>query len=209
MKILANFAQFFQPSIAVGKFSEFKLQLKSMPEGTEKFDYHLGKTFFTNMESADVREADLDVKLTVVHRGGIYNLDFVITGNVTLLCDRCLDDLVLPIDATYHIAVKYGDDYNDESDELLEIPESDNYLNVAYMIYDTVTLAIPIKHVHPLGKCNRAMSAILKKHRARPIDDDEQALEDELIDEMDDMGGTSDIPTDPRWDELKKLNDNN
>lgn len=180
-----------------------------MPEGTEKFDYHLGKTFFTNMESADVREADLDVKLTVVHRGGIYNLDFVITGNVTLLCDRCLDDLVLPIDATYHIAVKYGDDYNDESDELLEIPESDNYLNVAYMIYDTVTLAIPIKHVHPLGKCNRAMSAILKKHRARPIDDDEQALEDELIDEMDDMGSTSDIPTDPRWDELKKLNDNN
>lgn len=180
-----------------------------MPEGTETFGYHLDKTFFTNMESADVREADLDVKLTVVYRGGIYNLDFAITGNVTLLCDRCLDDLIFPIETAYHIAVKYGDDYNDESDDLLEIPESDNYLNVAYMIYDTVTLAIPIKHVHPLGKCNRAMSAILKKHRARPIDDDDQALEDELIDEIDDMGGASDISTDPRWDELKKLNDNN
>ena len=209
MKILANFAQFFQPLFAVGKFSEFKLQLKSMPEGVETFDYHLDKTFFTNMENADVREADLDVKLTVVHRGGIYNLDFAITGSVTLLCDRCLDDLVLPIDAPYHIAVKYGDCYNDESDELLEIPESDNYLNVAYMIYDTVALAIPIKHVHPLGKCNRAMSAILKKHRARPVDDDEQTLDDEFFDEIDDMGSASDTPTDSRWDELKKLNDNN
>lgn len=190
----------------MGKFSEFKLPLKSMPEGTETFEYHLDKTFFKNMESADVREADLDVKLTVVNRGGVYNLDFAINGDVTLLCDRCLDDLVFPIEAAYHITVKYGEDYNDESDELLEIPESDNFLNVAYMIYETVTLAIPLKHVHPLGKCNRAMSAILKKHRARPIDDDDQALEDELIDEMDDMGSAA---TDPRWDELKKLNDNN
>lgn len=209
MKILANFAEFFQPSIAVGKFSEFKLQLKSMPEGVERFDYHLDKTFFMNMENADVREADLDVKLTVVNRGGIYNLDFAITGSVTLLCDRCLDDLVLPIDAPYHIAVKYGDCYNDESDELLEIPESDNFLNVAYMVYDTVALAIPIKHVHPLGKCNRAMSAILKKHRAHSIDDDEEALDDEFFDEVDDMGSASESPTDSRWDELKKLNDNN
>lgn len=209
MKILANFAEFFQPSIAVGKFSEFKLQLKSMPEGVERFDYHLDKTFFMNMENADVREADLDVKLTVVNRGGIYNLDFAITGSVTLLCDRCLDDLVLPIDAPYHIAVKYGDCYNDESDELLEIPESDNFLNVAYMVYDTVALVIPIKHVHPLGKCNRAMSAILKKHRAHSIDDDEEALDDEFFDEVDDMGSASESPTDSRWDELKKLNDNN
>lgn len=209
MKILANFAEFFQPSIAVGKFSEFKLQLKSMPEGVERFDYHLDKTFFMNMENADVREADLDVKLTVVNRGGIYNLDFAITGSVTLLCDRCLDDLVLPIDAPYHIAVKYGDCYNDESDELLEIPESDNFLNVAYMVYDTVALAIPIKHVHPLGKCNRAMSAILKKHRAHSIDDDDEALDDEFFDEVDDMGSASEAPTDSRWDELKKLNDNN
>lgn len=198
---------FFNHNYAVGKFSEFKLPLKSMPEGTETFEYRLDKTFFKNMESADIREADLTVTLTVVNRGGIYDLNFAIEGTVTLLCDRCLDDLIFPIEAGYHIAVKYGDDYNDESDELLEIPESDNFLNVAYMIYDTVTLAIPIKHVHPLGKCNRAMSAILKKHRARPIDDDEdQALEDELIDEMDDMGAQ---PTDPRWDELKKLNDNN
>lgn len=177
-----------------------------MPEGTETFEYRLDKTFFKNMESADVREADLTVQLTVVNRGGVYNLDFAINGDVTLLCDRCLDDLVLPIETAYHITVKYGDDYNDESDDLLEIPESDNFLNVAYMIYETVTLAIPLKHVHPLGKCNRAMSAILKKHRARPIDNDDQDLDDELIDEIDDLDSAA---TDPRWDELKKLNDNN
>ena len=119
-----------------------------------------------------------------------------------MLCDRCLDDLVLPIDTTYHIMVKYGEDFNDDSDELLEIPDSDNYLNVAYMMYDTVALAIPIKHVHPLGKCNRAMSEILKKHRARAD------LENDLIDEMDQIGddvGREAQPSDPRWEALRGL----
>ena len=105
---------------------------------------------------------------------------------------------------------QYGDNYNDSTDELLEIPESDNYLNVAYMLYDTVMLAIPIKHVHPMGKCNRAMSALLKKHRSAVADDDDAAIEDQLIDEMDSMDSAStETVTDPRWDELKNLTDNN
>lgn len=146
----------------MGKFSAFKLPLKSLGTGTHNFEYHLDKQFFTNMENSDIHGADLDVKLTVVYNGEFYTLDFSIAGEVTLICDRCLDDLHFPIEATYHIVVKYGEDYNDDNDEVLEIPAGDAFLNVAYMIYDTVVLAIPIKHVHPLGKCNRQMSAMLK-----------------------------------------------
>lgn len=196
----------------MGKFSEYKIRLKSMPQGTQEFEYHLGKQFFVNMESADIHDADLTVHLTVVHKADIYDMTFVITGTVTLLCDRCLDDLIYPIDARYHVTVKYGEAYNDESDDLLVIPESDSDLNVAYMLYDTVSLSIPIKHVHPHGKCNRAMSQLLKKHRATTPADEDAELEEELIDEMDNMvmedEGDSQ-PTDPRWNELKKQTDNN
>lgn len=176
-----------------------------MPDGTHEYKYELGKTFFKNMENDDIRDADVHVELTVKHRGELYELHFTMEGMLTLLCDRCLDDLEFPVDTTYDINVKYGEDYNDDSDDLLIIPESDNYLNVAYMIYDTVALTIPIKHVHPLGKCNRAMSAMLKKHRAQNPDDEDAALEDQLIDEMDSMDSSSDEKTDPRWDGLKNL----
>lgn len=183
-----------------------------MPQGEQSFEFHLGKTFFSNMENPDIHDADLDVALTVVHKSDLYQFDFHITGTITLICDRCLDDLVMPVDTTYSIAVKYGDDYNDDNDDLLVIPYSDNYLNVAYMIHDTVALTIPIKHVHPMGKCNRQMSAVLKKHRAGGSDDDNE-LENSLIEEMDSMdtAPTDDInatPTDPRWDALKSLNRN-
>lgn len=187
----------------------FGVPLKTMPEGTQEFDYHLDKQFFVNMESSDIHDADLDAKLTVVLKNDVYSLSFHITGTVTLICDRCLDDLILPIDVTYDIAVKYGDDY-DETDDMLIIPQSDLTLNVSYMIYDTVTLAIPLKHVHPLGKCNRAMSALLRKHRA--VKDDEDAeLAETLIEEMDSMPESQDDEpqsrqaTDPRWDGLKKI----
>lgn len=183
-----------------------------MPEGTHDFDYKLGKQFFEDMESADVRDADLDVHVKVVHKSDLYELTFTITGEITLICDRCLDDLPWSVDTSYHIFVKYGADYNDDSDELLEIPESDQTLNVAYMIYDTVALTIPIKHVHPLGKCNRAMSALLKKHRApgsMSADSEEEEMMDDMLDEVDDASGSDDAPVDPRWNELKKLNDIN
>lgn len=171
-----------------------------MPVGSQEFDYQIDKQFFVNMEDMDVRNADVKVHLVVEHKNDYYDMQFTMTGEVTVACDRCLDDLEIPVDTTYHIIVKYGDDYRDDSDEYMEIPYSDNDINVSYMIHDTIALAIPIKHVHPAGKCNRAMSSILKKHRASGGEDAE--MENELIDEIDEI---DDTPSDSRWDKLKDL----
>lgn len=192
----------------MGKFTAFKVPLKSLSPGVHEFDYRLDKTFFANMESADIHDADVNAHLTLTYKADIYDLSFVLEGDVTLLCDRCLDDLHYPIATSYHIAVKYGEDYDDSSDDLLVIPESDNYLNVAYMIYDTVALGIPMKHVHPAGKCNRQMSAVLKKHSTTSSD---ESLEDELMDEIDNIdmasqSGDKEQPTDSRWDALRGFN---
>ncbi len=191
----------------MGKFTAFKLPLKSLGVGTHEFEYHLDKQFFVDMESADVRDADLDVHLDVQYNGDFYTLDFTIEGDVVVLCDRCLDDLTFPIDVDYHIVVKYGEDYNDDNDEVLEIPESDNTLNVAYMLYDTVVLAIPMKHVHPQGECNRQMSAMLKKHQALNINEETDFIDD--IDNSDSEASADNDVIDPRWAALKKLSDDN
>lgn len=177
-----------------------------MPKGLNEFDFTLTKQFFVNMENTEVRDADLSVKLQVDNHGAYYDFDFKVNGTLTIECDRCLDDLVIPVDAGYQITVKYGEEYNDASDDVLEIPENENYLNVAYMLYDTVMLAIPIKHVHPAGKCNKAMSQLLRQHRAS------EAGDDELFDDPEAYSGDmTDEPaaTDPRWEQLRKLTENN
>lgn len=189
----------------MGKFTEYNLPLSSLVKGTHEFEYHLGKKFFSDMENTDIHDADLTVKLTVRYDGRRYDVSFTVSGEVVLICDRCLDDLHYPVDSSYSISVEYGDDFNDETDGLLVIPGSERSLNMAYMIYDTVALAIPMKHVHPMGKCNRQMSALLRKHRARPADSDDE-LENELIDEIDNIDSAPDTPADPRWNALKDFN---
>ncbi len=176
------------------KFAEYNIPLKSLPKGTHEYEYHLDGEFFKELENADIRNADLDAHVTVRYDGVSYDLSFVVKGEVTILCDRCLDEMQWPVDATYHLVVKYGDDYRDDADDLIEIPYNQANLNVSYMLNDTATLAIPIKHVHPLGKCNRAMRDLLKKHTPRTGDPDAQ-LEEDLIDEIDniDADGGNDL----------------
>ena len=165
----------------MGKFTAYKVELASLREGKYTQELELDTQFFKNMENTDVANADVKVHLDLTYRGGIYDLAFTVKGMVQVPCDRCLDPIDIEIDTTYNIKVEYGDSYDDASDELLIIPSSNSYLNVAYMLYDTVVLSIPMRHVHPLGKCNRAMAAALNKHKARGMDDDEEELVDTQI----------------------------
>lgn len=162
----------------MGKFSQYKVQLASLRDGKHEQDFVIDTEFFKNMENTDVITADVAVHLDLVKKNDVYDCTFHCKGMLQIPCDRCLEPLPHEVDTTYHIIVKYGDSYDDASDELLIIPQSDAYLNVAYMLYDTVLLTIPMRHVHPLGKCNRAMAAALHKHHSPAGDDIDEALDE-------------------------------
>ncbi len=188
----------------MGKFSAFKLHLKGMSAGVQHYDYSVGTEFFCDMESAEIRSGSVAVGLDVKFDGDNYVLDFTVKGTIAIPCDRCLDDMEHEVDADYHIVVKYGDDF-DETDEVLTIPEKEADLNVAYMIYDTIALSIPIRHVHPAGQCNKEMATRLKRHSAHLEGEeaDNFGCDDEETD-----AENGEVINDPRWDALRNLLDN-
>ncbi len=150
----------------MGKFTAYKVQLASLPDGRHEQDFEITTEFFKNMENTDVVFADVKVHLDLLKKNDTYDCTFHCKGMIQVPCDRCLDPLDLDVDTEYHVVVKYGDSYDDGADNLLVIPYSSIYLNVAYILYDTILLTIPLRHVHPMGKCNRAMAAVLSKHRS-------------------------------------------
>ena len=172
----------------VGKFSQFKVQLASLSDGRHEQDFEVTTDLFKNMENFDIISADVKVHLDLVKKNDTYDCTFHCKGMLQIPCDRCLDALDHEVDTDYHVVVKYGDRYDDGADNLLIIPESDTYLNVAYMLYDTILLTIPIRHVHAPGKCNRTMAAALNRHRAHITDDEET---NEALDAIDDDGQNS------------------
>ncbi len=160
----------------MGKFTAYKVQLASLPDGHHELDFEITTEFFRNMENTDIISADIRVHLDLVKKNDIYDCTFLCKGIMQIPCDRCLDPLDHEVDTAYHVAVRYGENYDDGADDLLIIPYSNSYLNVAYILYDTILLTIPLRHVHPTGKCNRAMAAVLSRHKSGSDGKEEETL---------------------------------
>ena len=165
----------------MGKYTKYKVQLATLADGRYEQDFVCDTEFFKNMENPDIISADVNVHMDMVKKNEAYDCTFTCRGTLQVPCDRCLDPIDMDVDTQYHVVIKYGDRYSDEADDLLIIPETDAAINVAYMLADTIALTIPMRHVHPMGKCNRAMAAAMSKHRS-PGGDEEL---DEELDEID------------------------
>ena len=194
----------------MGKFDIYKVDLKNLSPGVHEFEYILENKFFVDIDGDEVQKGKVKVNLTVKRSSMVFDMNFQLEGVVYVPCDRCLDDMDLPISAKNKLIVKFGKEYAEESDEIVIIPEAEGEINLAWFIYEFIALTIPMKHVHAPGKCNKTMSSKLKKHTARRADDedefDEEAADDIVVDD-----DAADMPSDPRWDALKGLveNDNN
>lgn len=199
---------FFYIYIKVGKLSLYKIPLRGLSEGSHTFDYKIDGQFFKLIadEDSDVHRGLVDVVVEVKRKGNLFEVNFTLKGEVFVPCDRCLDDMQIEIDTVNRLIVKFGKEYSEESDEIVVIPEEDGEINIAWFLYEFIALNVPMKHVHPAGKCNKMMSGKLNKHRATSSDSDDDESDDEDI--IEDDGQDDDDQhsvSDSRWDALKDV----
>ena len=166
---------------------QFKIDLKNQKDEVRTLDFDLDNQFFSALDGSEVKQGALHVSVSIRKMTGFYELLFHTEGTVTVTCDRCLDDMPQPIEADNRLVVKLGAAYSEE-DDVITVSEDEGILDTAWLIYEFIVLAIPIKHVHAPGKCNPAMSQVLEELSADRSSDE-----------------ASDQPIDPRWSELLKL----
>ena len=85
----------------------------------------------------------------------MFEMNFQIEGVVVVPCDRCLDDMEIPIDTHNRLVVKFGKEYAEESDEVVVIPEEEGAINLAWFLYEFIALAVTHEDVHRRDKCNK------------------------------------------------------
>jgi uncharacterized metal-binding protein YceD (DUF177 family) len=197
----------------VGKFETYQVDLKNMaPAEIRTYNYLLDSKFFADIDSPEVRRGRVNVSLTIECKNSSFEMKFHTAGTVYIPCDRCLDDMEVLVEAKNRLIVKFGKEYAEESDEILVISQDENSLNLAWFLYEFVTLAIPMKHIHSPGRCNKSMAAKLKKHsikRSKGEKQEDTAIGYEDIDlfpsEEEGIIDSEEPLTDPRWDALKDL----
>lgn len=189
----------------MSKFALYNVILKDLTNDTSVFEYELDNDYFKKIDSPEVQKGDVKVKLTVHKKVNSFDLHFVLDGNVLIPCDRCLDEMAQNISYKEKLQVKFGDKFADE-DDIVIVPESEGAINVAWFLYEFIVLNIPIKHVHAPGECNKTMVTKLKRHITKSKDDDDNDFDS---DDTDDDFNIEDNQTDPRWDGLQNIIDNN
>ena len=193
-------------SIALGKFDKYKIELKNMKADSAKYEFTLDNQFFVDLDGPEVQKGKLAVELNVKKTSGVFLLDFQTEGFVIVPCDRCLDEMELPVSTSDKLKVKLGSSFAEEGD-IVVVPEEDGYINIAWFLYEFIALNIPMKHVHAPGKCNKGMVGPLRKHlRISAADEDAEdfTADDSFVAETSERD-----EIDPRWNELKKILDNN
>ena len=171
----------------------FRIDLKNLsPATTYKFSYLLENDFFEQVDGPEVRKGKVNIALSVVRNLSSFEMNFQINGLVTVDCDRCLEDMEIPIESANRLVVTFGDTYAETSDEQVIVSEEEGFIHIAWYLYEFIALSIPMKHSHELGDCNEVMASKLKEHCV-----------DELL-EGDETNENSQT-VDPRWDMLRNL----
>ncbi|MDR0995082.1 MAG: DUF177 domain-containing protein [Tannerella sp.] len=152
----------------------YKIDLKALPEGEHRFEYLLDDDFFAEVDGPELRKGKVKVSLALKKGARMAELQFHIEGTVCVPCDRCLEEMEVPVASDNRLVLKPGKEYAEESDEIVVIPEEEDAINLSWYLYEFVALDIPMKHVHPAGLCDPEMSEQLRLHGVRSASSEEE-----------------------------------
>jgi uncharacterized protein len=165
----------------------YSINIIGLSNKIHHFDFEIGSQFFDQYGKDLVSEGSFTADIELNKHETFIEAEFNIKGSATLICDRSLDSFDHPVKVRHKIVFKFGDEDKEVTDEIMIINRDTVSLNVGQYIYEFISLAIPMKKLHP---------------RFKDEDDESDgriiySSEDDITEEQNDI--------DPRWEQLKKL----
>ena len=141
----------------------FIIPLNGLKQGRTRFSWKAGAEFFRNFDNKDIKDAEILVDVEVEKSGTYLGIDAVVSGNLTVACDRCGADVSLPVRSRISQSIKFGTEpvsgeeivvSEEDERETFYLPEDGGELDMSQTVYDFACLALPMKKVHPDGECD-------------------------------------------------------
>ena len=170
---------------------EYTIQFVGLKQGEHYFEYDIDNAFFDHYQYDDFNSINVKVDLTLVKKSTLMELMFYMNGHVNVNCDLTNEPYDHPMEGDYKLVIKFGQEYNDELEDILIIPHGEYEINVAQYIYELIVLTMPAKRVHPGVKDGTLDSEILDK------------LDELSIKKEKNTAAGDEKTIDPRWEKLK------
>ncbi|WP_297334314.1 DUF177 domain-containing protein [Flavobacterium sp.] len=171
---------------------EFLIPFSGLKQGKHQFEFDINKTFFDAFDFDEYNNVNVKVNMVLEKQSTMLELHFKHKGTVNVPCDLSNENFDLPIKGKMDIVVKFGEEFNDENDEILILPHGEYQVDISQYVYEMIVLSVPSKRVHPGIKDGTLDTGIIEKLN-------------ELAPKAKQEEEEKNNDTDPRWDELKKL----
>src|SRR5690606_26921392 len=179
-------------NVIMKPLKDYTIQFVGLKQGKHHFNYHIDNKFFEHFEYDEFNDVNVDVDLLFEKKATLLELHFKVSGHVNVHCDTTNEPYDQRVKGTFDLVVKFGEDYNDDNEDILIMPHGEYEINVAQYLYELIILSMPTKRVHPGIADGTLQSDILKKlEELSPKGLEEKEKTEEAID--------------PRWNTLKKL----
>ena len=154
----------------------FIIPLDGLAAGRKEYFWQAGKEFFESFDNSEILDAELVVRVSAEKSGRYVGVDCDVEGSVTVECDRCLEDLVLPVNVGILLSVKFGeaessDEHQEGEREVIFVPEDNADLDMSQIVYDYVCLSLPMQRCHEDGGCNPEVMSRLVRNADSKADD--------------------------------------
>jgi uncharacterized metal-binding protein YceD (DUF177 family) len=127
--------------------------------------------FFASLEKSEILSGTVDGKVTLNLREEDYQLNIAVQGTVFVVCDRCLDPM--PLEIVDEQEIFSEDEETGDDDEIVNRQSSNRQsLDLSWLVYEIVSINIPIVHSHQPGECNQQMELLLQSHLCAEPDPD-------------------------------------
>ena len=138
----------------MSEMDNFKINARSVNAAPLHRTFHLVDEFFHNLKQDEIKGGDINAELTLRHTGtDTYEAAYAIHGTVTVTCDRCLDDLVLPVAVEETRILKDDPAAREATDERITLLYGGHY-DAAWELYELIVLSLPLQRVHDVNDCD-------------------------------------------------------
>lgn len=127
---------------------EYNIGFVGLSVGRHEFSLSIGDEFFACFEHSEVERGQLELNLILEKQNNMMVFDFFITGFVELTCDRCVEPYNQKMEVERILYVKFGDDYIEQTDEIVIIPTGSSHFDVSQYVYEYIHLGLPMQHLH-------------------------------------------------------------
>ena len=138
---------------------EYKIPFKGLKAGVYTYDFKVDDSLFEYFESPEIKRGECDVRVELRRLESMLDMEIALRGEVIVECDRCLEDC--PIEVAYegNLVVKFSTEEQEFDGEVLWLNPSEDEVDLAQYIYESVVLSLPYQRVHPEGECNPEMTS--------------------------------------------------